>query len=133
MNRLKGSIEEVKVSGSLSQVTIKIGENSHIHSIIIETPDSARYLIKGQLVDVIFKETEVVLAKGSVDNLSMINRLPGKISEVKAGSILSEVSLITDAGPVLAIISREALDSMALKPGDPITAMVKLNEVMIAE
>ena len=133
MNRLKGSIEEVKVSGNLSQVAIKIGDKIRINSIVIETPDSASYLMRGQSVDVIFKETEVVLAKGNVDNLSLINRIPGEIREVKQGSILCEVSLITDAGPVLAIISREALDSMALGTGDRITAMVKLNEVMIAE
>ena len=133
MNRLKGSIQEVKVSGSLSQVKIKIGNKTSINSIIIETPESAPYLMRGQSVDVIFKETEVVLAKGNVENLSLINRIPGEITAVKQGSILCEVSLTTDAGPILAIISREALDSLPLGPGDRITALVKLNEVMIAE
>ena len=133
MNRLKGSIEEVKVNGNLSQVVIKVGDKTRINSIVIETPETAPYLIKGRPISVIFKETEVVLAKGNIDNISLINRIPGEIGEIRLGSILCEVSLVTEAGPVQAIISREALDLMELKPGEQITALVKLNEVMIAE
>ena len=133
MNRLKGSIEEVKVNGNLSQVGIKVGDKTRINSIVIETPETAPYLIKGRKISVIFKETEVVLAKGKIDNISLINRIPGEIGEIRLGSILCEVSLVTEAGTVQAIISREALDFMKLKPGEQITALVKLNEVMIAE
>ena len=133
MNRLKGRIEEVKVNGNLSQVSILIGEKTRIHSIIIETPETASYLLKGHQVDVIFKETEVVLAKGNPENISLINRIAGEIKDIEEGEMLCEVNLATEAGPILAIISRDAQDLLQLQKGHKITAMVKLNEVMIAE
>ena len=133
MNRLKGRIEDVKVNGNLSQVAILIGEKTSFHSIIIETPKTAAYLYKGNQVDVIFKETEVILAKGNPEGISLINRIPGEITDVKEGQMLCEVHLSTGAGPILAIISRDAFDLLQLSIGELLTAMVKLNEVMIAE
>ena len=133
MNRLKGRIEEVKVNGNLSQVRLLIGENISINSIIIETPATAKYLHKGTRVNVIFKETEVILAKGNPEGISLINQIPGKIKEVKEGNMLCEIGLSTAAGSIQAIISRDAFDLLQLQTGDQITAMVKLNEVMIGE
>ena len=133
MNRLKGRIEEVKVNGNLSQVLIMIGEETVFYSIVIETPETASYLVKGNQVDVIFKETEVILAKGNPEGISLINRIPGEIQDMKLGKMLCQVSLATEAGPILAIVSREAVDILQLRKGEQLTAMVKLNEVMIAE
>ena len=133
MNRLKGQIEEIKVNGNLSQVSILIGKDTLFKSIIIETPETVSYLVKDHQVDVIFKETEVVLAKGKTDNISLINRIDGEIKELKKGKMLCEVILATEAGIVTAIVSRDAFDILDLKTGETLTAMVKLNEVMIAE
>ena len=133
MNRLKGQIEAIKVNGNLSQVSILIGKETLFKSIIIETPETASYLVKDHPVDVIFKETEVILAKGRTENISLINRIHGEIKDLKQGQMLCEVQLATEAGLVTAIVSRDAFDMLDLKTGEALTAMVKLNEVMIAE
>ena len=133
MNKLKGSIGKVEVSGSLSMVTISIGDSTSFKSIVIETPETALYLQEGKPVNIIFKETEVILAKGNPDGISLINRIPAEVKDIKAGGILCEVNLATEAGPVSAILSRHAVDLLSLKKGDQVTAMVKLNEIMISE
>lgn len=133
MNKLKGRIENIEVSGSLSLVTIAIGDKISFKSIVIETPDTAPYLQKGKQVNIIFKETEVILAKGNLEGISLINRIAAEISDIKLGDILCEVKLATEAGPVSAILARQAVDLLALQKGNPVTAMVKLNEIMISE
>ena len=133
MNKLKGRIGNIDVSGSLSLVTISIGKSTNIKSIVIETPETAPYLQKGEEVNIVFKETEVILAKGNPGAISLINRIPAEVIDIKPGDILCEVNLITESGPVSAILSRHAMDLLTLKKGDTVTAMVKLNEIMISE
>ena len=133
MNKLKGRIENIEVSGSLSMVTMNIGDKTKFKSIVIETPDTAQYLQKGKQVNIIFKETEVILAKGNPDGISLINRISAEIRDIQLGDILCEVNLITEAGPVSAILARQAVDLLALQKGDLVTTMVKLNEIMISE
>ena len=133
MNRLNGKITEIKVDGALSQVVITISEGIEIRSIVIETPESAGYLKEGSAVELIFKETEVIISRESSHPISILNKIPGVVQEIKKGKILSEVVLSSAAGSIAAVISREAADNLALKLGDAVVAMVKQNEIMLAE
>ena len=132
MNKLSGHISEVKVNGALSQVTVAISETSHLKVIVIENPETASYLRIDNPVSVIFKETEVVLAKND-QKLSLLNKIKGEVRLIKRGVLLSEVGLNTEAGTVHAIISTEALDELDLKISEKVTALVKQNEIMLAE
>lgn len=133
MNTLKGKISEVKVHGALSQVVTVLPDGTQIRSIVIETPDSAGYLKEGSAIQLIFKETEVILAKGINESISILNQIPGTVEDLKKGAILCEVVITTAAGSIAAVISREATDNMALEVGDAVIALVKQNEIMLAE
>ena len=63
--------------------------------------------------------------------LSARNRLRGTVREVKVEGLLAQVEL--DAGPyrVVAVITREAAEALALAPGMPATAIVKATSVLI--
>ncbi len=63
--------------------------------------------------------------------LSARNRFPGVVRDVKLEGLLAQVEL--EAGPfrVVAVITREAVDSLGLKPGMAATALVKATSVMI--
>jgi molybdopterin-binding protein len=63
--------------------------------------------------------------------LSARNRLRGTVRDVKVEGLLAQVEL--DAGPyrVVAVITREAAESLALAPGTPATAIVKATSVLI--
>lgn len=133
MNKLQGQISDVKFHEGLSQVTVALSGGVDIRSIVIETPETATYLATGIPVNVIFKETEVILAKGDHFPLSLQNRIPGKIGIVKKGELLCEVSVQTIPGIVTAIVSRDSLEALGLKAGETVVAMIKENEVMLSE
>jgi molybdopterin-binding protein len=68
---------------------------------------------------------------GEEQGLSARNRLAGVVKDVKVEGLLAQVEL--DAGPyrVVAVITREAAEALALAPGTPATAIVKATSVLI--
>ena len=76
-------------------------------------------------------EIERLRAADAERGLSARNRLRGIVRDVKVEGLLAQVEL--DAGPyrVVAVITREAAESLALAPGMPATAIVKATSVLI--
>jgi molybdate transport system regulatory protein len=132
MNSLKGEIEHVEISGNLSLVTIKVVE-CQFKSIIIETPDTVDYLTVGGCVDVLFKETEVIIAIGENLQISLRNKMISTISSIEKGTLLAKLTLETNAGDVVSIITSNAVENLNLTVGAQVMAMVKTNEVFLAK
>ena len=132
MNILQGEITAIKTCGSLSLVSIQAGDSA-LKSIVIESPETAPYLKEGNPIKVLFKETEVVIGKGTEHHLSLRNRLISTIQEIEKGELLSKLSLSTSAGPIISFITTSAVEELDLKKAEVVTAMVKTNEVMLSE
>ena len=81
MNILKGTIEKLTISGSLTLIGIKVG-TIDMSAIVIDTPKTALYLKIGNTITVVFKETEVIIGKGNTDEISLRNKFKGTISAV---------------------------------------------------
>ena len=131
MNTLPGQIASVKTDGSLSLVKVKVGE-ALFSVILIDTPDTAPYLQAERAVEVIFKETEVVLGTGELPQVSLQNRLHGQVLEVEAGLLLGRVRMKTVVGEVVSIVTARAIEQLGIEVGKEIWALVKTNEVMLA-
>ncbi len=132
MNTLKGNIKTLNTQGRLTIVTVNVS-GIPLNSIIIENPDTVSYLLPGHPVQVMFKETEVVIGKGKDLPLSLDNRLEGKILEVNQGVLLSSVSMETQAGVIKATLTTEAVSRLLLQAGDTVSAFVKTTEIMLSE
>ena len=65
--------------------------------------------------------------------LSARNRLPGIVRRIEVDGVMALVEI--EAGPhrVTAAITRDAVESLALKEGDPATAIVKATSVMVVK
>ena len=64
--------------------------------------------------------------------LSARNRFPGTVREVKVDGLLAQVEiLVTEPVRVVAIVTRDAVEELGLKPGSPATAVVKSTSVMV--
>src|SRR2546421_4714127 len=76
-------------------------------------------------------EIDRLRASETERGLSARNRLRGTVREVKVEGLLAQVEL--DAGPyrVVAVITSEAAEALALRPGMPATAIVKATSVLI--
>jgi molybdopterin-binding protein len=64
--------------------------------------------------------------------LSARNRLRGTVREVRMEGMLAQVELeVREPGRVVAVITREAAEELALRPGASATAVVKATSVMV--
>jgi molybdopterin-binding protein len=62
---------------------------------------------------------------------SVRNRLPGVVTEVKKDKVAATVEILAGPYRLLALITREAVDEMGLKPGVHAVATVKATNVMV--
>jgi len=77
--------------------------------------------------------TEIERLRGTADKrLSARNRFQGTVAEVKVDGLMAQVELIVTE-PVLlqAIVTRDAVDELELKPGSPASAIVESTSVLI--
>jgi len=132
VNKLKGQIVDIEVSGSMSLVTVSLTDETSIQSIIIDTPKTAAYLQKGNEINVLFKETEVVIGKGQSHQVSMLNRIAGQIKAIEKGSLICKLIIDTAVGEITSVISTKAVQDLQLDIDVPVVAMVELNEIMLS-
>ena len=66
--------------------------------------------------------------------LSARNILKGTVTKIIRGAVNSEVIIRLEGGTaeVVAVITNESVDSMALKEGKPAYAVIKASSVMVA-
>ncbi|NER12862.1 tobe domain protein [Leptobacterium flavescens] len=132
MNILKGEIKNLSVKDSLSLVYVDV-EGITLSAIVIDTPQTAAYLTPGSKIQLIFKETEVIIGKGKENHISLQNKLPGTIGFIEKGDLLSRLVVDTEAGKITSIITTNAVNQLGLETGSEVTAMIKTNEIMLSE
>jgi molybdopterin-binding protein len=63
--------------------------------------------------------------------LSARNQFKGTVKEVKLGNVMAEVVITAGSIEIVSAITRSSAESLKLKPGDSVTAIIKSTEVMI--
>ena len=132
MNVLSGEIEAIRSQGSLSLVTVRV-KAVKFSAIVIDTPDTVSYLRVDHPVQVIFKETEVIVGKGNQASISLQNKLPGTVMAIESSDLLSRVTIDTSLGRVTSVITTRAAQQLELAPNVAVVAMIKTNEVMLSD
>jgi molybdopterin-binding protein len=65
-------------------------------------------------------------------HMSARNRLRGTVNEVRVEGLLAQVELtVTEPARVVAVVTRDAVEELGLKPGMAATAVVKSTSVMV--
>ena len=131
MNVLQGTIQTLHTQGNLTLVKVAVADLVFT-SIIIETSETVDYLKTGHAVQVMFKETEVIICKEQVE-ISMQNRIPVEITDIEKGKLLSRLSLKFHDYSLCSIITTNAVLQLGLQAGHRVIAMVKTNEIMLAK
>jgi len=132
MNRLRGCITRVESNDHVSLVDVDVSGDIFT-ATLLETPEDAPYMKVGNEVEVLFKETEVSLAKGLSGLISLRNRVNTTVQQVRSGVILSEVVLDYRGQSISSIITTRSIARLDIKPGDEVEALVKANEVTLME
>ncbi|HEA29524.1 MAG TPA: hypothetical protein ENH91_05960 [Leeuwenhoekiella sp.] len=131
MNRVKATISALETSGSITLVSLEAAADIALQLLLIDTPETAPYLKTGNSVTAFFKETEVILATASSDSICIPNQIPAKISQLEQERFLTRVHLDTVLGPLAALVNTHTLTKMKLQIGSEVTALVKMNEIML--
>ena len=77
-------------------------------------------------------EIERIRGADGDGSLSARNRFRGIVREVKIDGLLAQVDIdVTEPSRVVAIITRESLEELGLRPGMEATAIVKATSVMV--
>jgi molybdopterin-binding protein len=130
MNRLNGIISNIEHNDSISLVDVSV-ESIVLSATLLETPSSASYLRIGAPVTLLFKETEVSLAKNLQGQLSLRNRIPANLLSIELGAILSAVTLQCFENKLVSVITTRAVKQLNLNAGDMVEALVKANEIAL--
>lgn len=132
MNRLQGIVAGVASNQHLSLVDVDVG-TTRFTSILLETPRGASYLAAGRAVTLLFKETEVSLAKDLSGLISLRNRFPVTVTAISRGDIMSQIGLDFEGHPLQSIVTTRAVDRLDIAVGDRLEALVKSNEMSLTE
>ena len=78
------------------------------------------------------KEIDRLRGGAGLQHMSARNRFAGTVRSVEIDGLLAQVEILVN-GParVVAIVTRDAVQELGLKPGSPATAIVKSTSVMI--
>jgi molybdopterin-binding protein len=78
------------------------------------------------------EEIERLRGGKGTQQMSARNRLRGTVSDVRVEGLLAQVELtVTEPARVVAVVTRDAIEELGLKPGMAATAVVKSTSVMV--
>jgi molybdate transport system regulatory protein len=129
MNKLEGIIIHITSQDDLSLIDLKV-DNDLFTTILINS-DDIDYLKTDNKVFILFKETEVSIAKNLSGILSIRNKMRSKVKEILKGKILTKVVLDYKDKSIISIITTRSVNELDLQIGDEVDALVKTNEVSI--
>lgn len=130
MNRLQGIIHAVETSGHLALVEVAVQQQIYT-AMIVTVADGADFLVVGKRVTLLFKETEVSLAKNLSGQISLRNRIPATVQSIEQGELLSAVTLDYGGHKIVAVITTRSVQRLDLAPGDAVEGLVKANELTV--
>jgi molybdate transport system ATP-binding protein len=105
----------VKVAGELATVAVGTAILTALAQNLPANPVEVHVCVRAE---------DVILLKGGDSQSSARNHLPAVVQSVTSGGPLMRVEL--DCGfPLLALLTKQACEELALKPGDRVVALVK--------
>ncbi len=130
MNKFPGKITQIQQSGAILLVDVDV-DGHRFSAMLIESATQPEWLQEGNTIDLVFKETEVSLAKNLSGMISMRNRMRCTVQQIERGALLSKVILKFHKYSIVSAITTRSVDSLGLVVGDEVEALVKANEVSL--
>ncbi|MFE2594554.1 molybdopterin-binding protein [Streptomyces anthocyanicus] len=129
-NQLPGTVTAVTPGEAMATVAVRLSGGQDLTAAITREAAEDLALTPGTAVRALVKSTEVALATGRVDGLSIRNRLPG--TALTTGAAMATVAVAVEGAELTAAVTRQAADDLGLSVGTPVVALVKSTEVSLA-
>lgn len=130
MNRIDLIIKEVYCSGGIILVDMET-EGFPMSALLIDAADNPGWLKKGNAISAVFKETEVSIARGLSGIISLRNKLPCSVINIKRGELMSVISLKFQHYIIDSAITTRSVGLLNLKENDEVLALIKANEITL--
>lgn len=131
MNKLIGEISNITSSGNISLVEAKV-DDVILSAMIIGNSSNTDFLKIGNKIQLLFKESEVSLAKNFEGEISLRNRLKGPILKIKKGKVFSEITFNFKGNKMISLITTRSVERLGLELADVVTGFIKSNEVILS-
>ncbi|MER6959336.1 MULTISPECIES: TOBE domain-containing protein [unclassified Streptomyces] len=131
-NQLPGTVTAVHPGEVMATVKIHLSGGQNLTAAITLEAVRELALAEGTAVRALVKSTEVSLATGAVDGLSIRNQLPGTITGLTVGGVMASVKITVAGGELTAAITKEAATDLGLFVGSDVVALIKSTEVSLA-
>ncbi|WP_416974178.1 TOBE domain-containing protein [Streptomyces sp. 4F14] len=131
-NQLPGTVTAVTPGEVMATVKVHLDGGQDVTAAITLDAVKDLGLAEGSTVRTLVKATEVALATGPVEGLSIRNRLTGTVREVATGAAMASVRVAVDGAELTAAITKDAVTDLGLAEGSAVTALFKSTEVSLA-
>jgi molybdate transport system regulatory protein len=132
-NAFAGKVGDVHLGAVNAEVTVEIAGGGRITAIVTKDSTESLGLAPGRAVTAIVKASSVlVMVDASGMRLSARNQLAGTVQQVIEGAVDAEVAILLPGGAVVhAVITKESVHTLGLKPGVAATAVIKSSSVIL--
>ncbi|MEY2241512.1 molybdopterin-binding protein [Streptomyces sp. BF23-18] len=131
-NQLPGTVTSVTPGEVMATVKVRLDAGQEITAAVTLEAVQELGLTSGSAVRALVKSTEVSLATGPVDGLSIRNRLPGTVTDVASGGAMARVKVRVAGGELTSAITEDAVSDLGLTAGSEVVALIKSTEVALA-
>jgi molybdate transport system regulatory protein len=132
MNRIEVIIKKVMNSGGIILVDMDAA-GLPMTALLIDVPHNPGWLIQGNIIYAVFKETEVSIAKDFSGKISLRNKIPCRVSQIERGDLMSIIHMAFMDFEIQSAITTRSVDMLDLKKNDEVTAMIKANEITLMQ
>ncbi len=129
MNQINAVITDIKTHDGITIVSFEAARQP-LRMMALELDDTLRV---GATVVLGAKASNIALAKGSVEMLSISNCLECVVESVENGVLLSSVKLRFGASLLTSVITGDSCKRIGIRPGDRVTVLIKASELSVLE
>ncbi|ODU06146.1 MAG: hypothetical protein ABS81_05405 [Pseudonocardia sp. SCN 72-86] len=128
-NRFVGRVLDMKKGGVTAEMPLDLGGGRRMVAVIARTAAEEMGIEIGDELTACVREGDLVLAKGSA--FSIRNRQQGTITNLRPGTVTTELTLDTGNGELYALLAKTVADDMGLAEGDQVTALMRERDFLI--
>jgi len=130
-NRFSARIVDIKKGGVTAEIKLDVGDGRHFIAVIARTAGEEMGLDVGSDVTAFVREGDLLLEKGNAVNVR--NRVAGTITNLRPGTVTTELTLETEHGDLFALLARSVAEDMKLAVGDDVTALMRERDFLVED
>jgi len=133
-NVFKGTVKQIQEGSVNAEVALTLPGGEELVAVVtLQSVKSLGLAVGKEAVALIKAPWVMLMTDSSGYRLSARNCLEGNVTRVSDGAVNAEVVVtLTGGTEVYAIVTREAVTELGLKPGVSATAVIKASHIILA-